>query len=288
MTTPSTLFMPSAKSSRAKVLLLILLIAAFLPILFGYITNNHEFDDWNHSLRPAALAMLHGHSPYGAGFYNPPWGLLPFIPFAAMPPSWGRFTLFLVSFCGFAYLARQLSAKPASILLFLTSFPVIACLDSGNIDWLPMLGFVAPAPLALILAVIKPQIGIGIAVYWLFESWRQGGARRIVLNFLPVSLLLGSSFLFYGLWPLAVPDLSAVSWNIALFPYTVPVGIFVLCTAILRREARPSMSAGILLSPYYSWMTLSSLLVALLHRPRFLAVAWIATWAAFIALTVLR
>lgn len=288
MTTPPLPTAPSRKWTSVKILVLALLALAFLLLVYGYITVDHESDDWNYALRPAALAMLHGQSPYGAYFYSVPWGLLPLIPIAALPASWSRFLLFVISFGSFVYLAFRLTSKPISILLFLTSFPVLACLTIGNIDWLPMFAFITPAPFAFILAVIKPQIGLGIILYHLYRSWDQGGIRLVLKNILPVTLLLLASVVLYGPSMLQLPDLSDVSWNIALFPYTIPFGLFLLITAIIKRAARPSMSAGILFSPYYSWISLSALLIGLLERPTLLFVAWGITWGALLVLTIFR
>jgi hypothetical protein len=262
-----------------KVLILIVLILAMTPMLFGMITVNHDWDDWTSIYRPVALTFLQGGSPYGGtGYYNAPWLLLPLLPLAVLPYQLGRFLFFVVSLAGFAYLARRLTSNPLSIVLFISSVPVFFCLHQGNIDWIPMLAFVTPAPFALILAAIKPQIGAGIALYWLFESWRLGGLRLVIRNFLPVSLLLIASFVFYGLWPLSFSSDAVASWNVSLFPYLIPIGILLVFLAVHRRQPRTAMAAGICFAPYFSMLSVSSMLTALLEQPTLMVIAWTLLW----------
>lgn len=276
--------LPLRVSANGKILILAVLVTVSLPFIYRWITISHDWDDWNAYFRPATLAMLSGRSPYGSGFYNAPWSLLPFIPIALLPYPVSRFAFFLLSTAGFAYLIRSLTNNPLSIILFMTSVPVVFCLNDGTLDWITMLGFVAPAPFALILASIKPQIGAGIAVFWLVESWRKGGARLVFWNFLPVILLLTASFIFYGPWILNVSILMDINWNLSIFPYTIPVGLYLLIVSIVRRDPRPAMASGILLSPYFTIATFSPLLIALLETPKILMLAWLILWAGIIAL----
>ena len=273
--------------ANARVLLLILMLLATLPMLYAWLPLG---DDWPTFFRPATLMLLRGQSPYsvGIGFYNPPWALLPLVPMALLPFQWGRLVLFFVSLAAFAYGARKLTSQPISILLFMTSTPVVFCLNGGNIDWLLMLAFVTPAPFALMLAAIKPQIGIGIAFYWLIESWRLGGIRLMIKNFTPVGLLLIASFLLYGFYPLSFGQLNHVIWNASPFPYLIPLGVFFLVSVLRSQEDNPLMAAGLFFSPYFSIHSLFTFLVPLLERPKVLFVAWTLLWIAVMAKAVIR
>ena len=269
------------KHITIRALILVLLALAALALLYYLVPTG---DDWAEFFRPSALALLGGETPYGAGYYNAPWVLLPLIPIAVLPFQLGRTVFFVLSLVGFAYIARKLTSNPVSILLFMTSAPIVFCLNGGNLDWIPMLSFITPAPFSLIFAASKPQVGAGIAIYWLFASWRQGGARSVILNFLPVSLLLVSSFIFYGFWPLRFPSIQGVFWNVSPFPYLIPIGMFFVGWAVAKREPRPAMAAGLFFSPYYSIRSLFTLLVPLLERPKLLAVAWTVLWISVLLL----
>lgn len=263
-------------SHRSKTLVLIILLLAILPALYYNVSVGQ---DWYQFYRPATLALLHGQNPYDVpAFNNAPWALIPFIPFAVLPYQMGRVGFFLLSLAGFFYIPYKLGAKSVSMVLFVTSYPVISCLNGGGIEWLPMLAFVTPAPISLIFAAIKPQVGIGIALYWLFESWRMGGIRTVIKKFLPVTLLLSASFLLYGFWVMTFRGKSQDVANISIFPYLVPVGLYLIWRAIIERRARPAMASGPFFAPYHTLFSLAVPLVALFERPRLFAVISVLLW----------
>lgn len=269
-----------------RYLALAVLIAAALPLLYDTLSApGHALDDWNNHLRPAVYTMLRGGSPYyGTGFYNPPWTLLLLLPAALLPYHLSRLAIFLVSLAGFAYLIRRASSSPAVTVLFLTSLPVAASLENGNIDWIPLLSFVLPAPFALMLAAVKPQVGLGIFIYWLFQSWREGGPKLVFWNFLPVSLLFASSFVLYGPWILSADPLLDIRWNISVFPYTVPIGLFLLFRTVVDRDIRPAIASGLFVSPYFTMNSFSAILLSLLEKPKLFFLAWVIIWAGYFVL----
>lgn len=270
-----------------EILVLGLLVVAAIPILYTWLPPG---DDWPLAFRSATLILLHGQSPYtaGIGFYNPPWALLPLIPITLLPFQLGRLVLFLVSLAAFAYSAHKLTSHPISIILFITSMPVVFCLLAGNLDWMVMVAFITPAPFALILAAIKPQVGVGIAFYWLLESWRQGGIGLVIKNFTPVGLLLVASFLLYGFYPLSFSELDHAAWNAAPFPYLIPFGIFVLASIVRSQENRYLMATGLFFSPYFGVPSLFVFLVPFLERPKVLFVAWVLLWIMILAKAIIR
>jgi len=266
-------------TERSKKIILAALILAALPVIYYGVPIGQ---DWIQFFKPATLALVHGGNPYDIrNFHNAPWTLIPFIPFALMPTRLGSVGFFLLGFACFLYIVYKLSGKPLVMILFITSYPVFSCLNGGGIDWLPMLSFVTPAPISLIFAAIKPQIGIGIAVYWLIESWRAVGIRTIVKNFLPVSLLLIISIATYGFWIMNFVNKAQVTtnWvNVSLFPYTLPVAFYLLWVAIKKRVARPAMAASPFFAPYHTLFSLAAPLVALFDYPVLLAIASAVLW----------
>ncbi len=264
---------------QSKKFILLLLILVALPSLYYNISVGQ---DWYQFYRPATLALIQGQNPYDIdSFHNAPWALIPFIPFALVPYQLGRVGFFLLGLAYFFYIPYKLGAKPISVILFVTSYPVISCLNGGGIEWLPMLAFVTPAPISLIFAAIKPQAGIGMGVYWLFESWRVGGVRMVIKNFLPVTLMLCASFLLYGFWIMTFigKSQSVVNVvNISIFPYMVPVGLYLLWIAITQRHARPAMAASPFFAPYHTLFSLAVPLVALLEHPKLLAMISACLW----------
>ena len=262
--------LPRVMRNRIWLLASILLLAFYLLY-----ENLGHGEDWYKFFRPAALALVYGRSPYDIdGFYNAPWSLLPFVPLAWLPAQLGRVCVFVLSLVGFACIPYKLEAHPFSAILFLTSYPVVVSLKGGGLDWLPMLSFILPAPISLIFAAMKPQIGIGIALYWLWESWRVDKMRGVVRTFTPVIMLLGTSFLLYGFWFMRFQERLHIYINVSLFPYLVPLGIYFLYT----RQKRAAMVSCICLSPYYSMFGLSPALVAFFDHPRLMLLAWLFLW----------
>src|SRR5690554_118365 len=165
--------------------------------------------DWRTAFRPAARAMLLTGDPYQVeGFFNPPWTVLPMIPLAFLPEQVGAAIMFVAGLAGFAFAAHRLGADPLVLGAFILSPPVVHSLLNGNIDWLPLIGFV----------LVKPQMGAAVAVFWLVEAWREGGWREVVRVFWPVVAALAVSFVLYGLWPLRSGQEVGLWWNASLWP----------------------------------------------------------------------
>lgn len=213
--------------------------------------------DWQESFRPAALELLAGRSPYSVeSYYNAPWTLLPLIPFALLPLELSRALLVVVSLAGFGWTAYRMGARPAVMFLLLASPPVIHCLLNGNVEWMVVPAFVLPPWLGLFLIAIKPQVGFVLAIYWLFEAWREGGLRKVVVTFAPVTVALLLSFLIFGLWPLRL-ETRLDTTHYSFWPASLPVGLALLAYAVRKRKINYIYGASPLLAPHallHSWV----------------------------------
>ena len=139
-----------SKILQPKILLVLVLGTAALYGFFRIFPSLQIGMDWELTYRPAALAMARGESPYSVSiFYAAPWSLIPLIPLALLPPDLGNIGVFLLGLSAFAYVAYKLGAGPGSMSIFLLSASVVGCLIYGNIEWMPLLGFVLPAPRGL-------------------------------------------------------------------------------------------------------------------------------------------
>lgn len=236
---------------KARLFIIFMLAIVIIASLYspGY--------DWHFWGRPAAQAMLAGHSPYNiTGFYNPPWALLPLLPLALMPEKVGAVVLTFLHFMCYIITAHKLGAKPVTIALFML-LPNVAMWGYGfaNLDWMVVLGFILPPQIGLFLVLVKPQLGLAIAIYWLVEAWRTGRARLVISTFLPVTLAYIASFLLYGLWPLKM-QLVFGQLNTSLWPMAIPIGLVLLFSALHKRKMGLAISASPFLSPYvgvHSW-----------------------------------
>lgn len=245
--------------------------------------------DWIENYGPAALAVWNGGSPYDVPvFFAAPWAVFPLIPFALMPYAFGRWCIFILGVCAFALIAYRMGAKPLTLAFFLLSYPVLADLANGNIEWMPMLGFILPPQIGLIFVLIKPQVGIGITIYWLIEAYRAGGIQQVVKTFLPVTVLTLLSFALYGFWPLhfiqtltmarEIKSSNAIDYNFSLWPYGLILGLVLVIYSIIKKKQNLSIMAGPFLSPYALIATYATSLLAWIDRPIVFFIIWIFTW----------
>src|SRR5215213_2517026 len=237
--------------------------------------------DWRDTYRPATLALISGKSPFSVDiFFSAPWGLIPLIPFALFPEAVGRAMVLLAGICSFAFTAYRLGAKPPALIAFLLSPPVIHCLLNSNIEWLPLLGFIMPPQIGLFFVAIKPQIGIGVGLFWLIEAWRRGGFREVIRVFWPVSLVLLISFFIYGLWPLRFSETLTLTrgYNASFWPSSIPVGLTLLVASIHKRDINYAMASSPCLSPYVLFHAWVGALVSIVSQPIETIAAVIGLW----------
>lgn len=210
--------------------------------------------DWNIAVYPATRLLLQGQNPYSVGHLHIPiWGLIPLIPFVVLGHGLGGLLLFFFNLFTYAYVGQHFKGKPVALLALLLSPLVFYNLFLGNIDSLVLWGLLLPPPLGLFLIAIKPQIGFGVAVYLAWAAWREGGWRRVLLTFAPVSAALVASFLIFGNWATNTSeDVITAYWNFSFFPWSLPVGLLLLGLAIARRRITISLSASPFFAPYIS------------------------------------
>lgn len=237
---------------------------------------------------PATRAFLAGENPYlvGQGFgkvYEPFWTFLLLAPFALLPFWTGRVLLFFVSLVAFLVTAVRMGAGRWQVLLFLCSAPVIGCINNGNVDWLVLLGLWMPPSLGLFFVLMKPQVGIGIAVFWLYQDWARGGPKQVTRTFLPVTLAYLISFGLYGFWLLQFIGMPANPERMSTFPWLAPIGLFLMVRALTDRDRRLSLLVGPLVTPYISQFSYAAPLLGLVRRPRLFLLAWIAFWLPVLA-----
>ena len=238
--------------------------------------------DWHETFFPAVHKALSGENPYSVPtFRNAPWTILFLAPFGLLPEDVGGVLYFMASLAGYAWVAYRLKARPVAFIAFLFSPPVVYGLRMLNVDILVLIGFVLPAPIGLFFVLIKPQMGIAMALYWLAEAWRDGGLKAIVRTFSPVGISLVLSFVLFGNWIAGrQSDLLGSFWNASLWPWALPVGLVLIGLSIRDRRGDFGMAASPFLSPYLAYHSWASVLVALLRYDFQLVIAVIGMWVA--------
>ena len=234
-------------------IILIFLLWKFIP--------GHYYVDWIIGLRSATWKILSLRSPYTiSGIYNPPWTFIPLIPLALLPPRLGAVLLSLLSFFSIIFIARKLGANLLQMVFFL-AIPQFAfkAITNPNIDFLAAFGFILPPQIGLFFLAMKPQIGVAVAVFWLVESWRSGGWKKVLRVFAPVSIAFLLSFVIFGPYFMGAGYLVSseeVWWDYKLWPFGIPIGFALLTLAVRKKIMGLSITASPFFSPYvasYSW-----------------------------------
>lgn len=230
----------------------------------------------------AAQSVLHGQSPYTLNFFNPGWALLFIMPLTLFPLSSATALWCAASFAGIVVALRRFRVAWSRIALWLIASPLgLVMLLWGNLDWLCILGATLPPVVGIWLVMLKPQIGIVVALVWVYQAWRARNWRGLILLTVPISLMLIAQLAVWGI-PRAVglPSVATVwPWGVLL----VALG---LMTRRLRVERIPdALLIAPLLSPYVNPISWSAALPWLCQRGRratliLLVAAWIvfAAW----------
>lgn len=220
----------------------------------------HPGSDWQGNYYPAIRDLLQGKSPYtGHAAYNPFWAYLLLIPFALLPPDIGNIAVGLACMATFAFVAYKLGAKPLSFALLMFTPQLFFLSRNGGIDWLVTLGYILPPQVGLFFVLIKPQIGITVALFWFVEAWRRGKLRKVLQVFMPIGLAYAVGYFLFGtdaIWRGSAFIGSSKPWDLTTFPFTVPEGLALLLYALRTRNIKWSIPASPLLAPYvafYSW-----------------------------------
>jgi hypothetical protein len=264
-----------------RLITILILIIGMCSLAWAHYTFIPDGSDWTNVYRPAARLLLSGKSPYQyGGFFNPPWVLLPLLPFCMLPARVGGTFLFILNFSSIAFCGWKLGAKPVPLFLFLFAFTTCINYYNGQVDGILSLGFILPPVYGLFFVLIKPQLGLGLAIYWLFAAWQKGQIKEVIRVFAPVTITFGFSFLIFG--PYFLQTINAGSglwfWNQSLWPYSIPIGIGLFLTALRIKDPRISILAGPFLAPYVGNSTWGTALLGLSGLPIEQSLISISTW----------
>jgi hypothetical protein len=254
---------------------LVAIVAAGVVVAAAYLP---PAVDWDRHYLPAVQALVAGRSPYvGTGFVNPPWALLPLLPFVTDETA-GRAGLFVLSLAGYALVAMRWDASPVALGLFLVSPTVLHTLLNGNVEWLVLLGLLLPPRWGLFWVLVKPQVGAGVALWWAVEVWRDDGWRRVVATVWPVTVALIVSVALFGLWPLRAAGHPGQWWNASLWPWGLPLGVGLLAYGVWKRDIRAALAAAPFCSPYVLLHAWTGAVLALVRRTWALALVVGGLW----------
>jgi hypothetical protein len=223
--------------------------------------------DWYTNFDPAARGIFLGQSPYEQpGFINPPWAVLLLLPIVLFPPVLAHGLMFVISALILIYITWRLRASPLTAAAFFLSPTVVGALLVSNIDPMVIAGIFLPPVWGLLILMIKPQIGIGVAFYYLFDTWKKQRFWGVVRVFAPVTIGYLLAALIFPIWIERMIHNPQIVWNRSFFPYTIPVGLFFMWLSIRFKNPFFALAAGLFFAPYYSFYSYITVQIALLHK----------------------
>ena len=155
--------------------LIIVLLLGVVLISFIYLYSNlFPKNDFAEFYQKSILFLLQGQNPYiNSGLYNPPWIYLLLSPLILVPTPAGAAVLTLLNLLALAWLLYR-SHVTLPVFLFALFSPVTLCIVmTSNIDGLLLLGVLLPPQWGLFLVLAKPQLGLGIAIFWAWEAFHE-------------------------------------------------------------------------------------------------------------------
>lgn len=251
------------KTDSKKTVLLLLLIMVFaFSALPWYAVDFREY------FAPAALAR----DPYSVpGFYNPPWTAWLMFPFAILPPNLGQACLIIVSLVVLTLVCRKQGLSTITTFLFLTSYPVIYSLLYGNLEWLVFLGLLLPRPAGMLFLMVKPQVGLGIAIAWIVEAWKKDRGS-VSLLIAPAVIITLFSLALYGWW---LPDMLKAAWvpDAEIWPWGL-----LLVPWLLKDSKRYQFLIGPFVAPHLIRGSWAGLFLFLADHPWVMAATSLVSW----------
>jgi len=239
-----------------------LLTMAVVGILYALASPFVLLWDFQVFFYPAFVELAHGRTPYTVpGVYNAPWGLLPFAPLGFLPYPVAKALFVALMAIGIYSVPIMLGFPKWATFLYLCSPPVLFCLWFGNLDWVPLLGLlVAPFPFGVLLAMVKPHVGIGLVLFWMVTRKDRALVAAWTLACVALSLL------FFGDWPraffTAMPRQVFVK-NVSLWPFGIVGGVLLLGLAVKWRKPVLALASSPFFSPYVLFYSYSGTMLGL-------------------------
>jgi hypothetical protein len=250
--------------TKRRLLILIGLLAA--TVVAVYAASLLPTADWFDTFDPAARGVFSGHLPYERiGYVYPPWAVVPLLPIVLFPPNIAHGLMFVVSLLILVYIMWRLRVPPLAAIAFLLSPTAVGALLVNNIDPFIIAGILFPPVWGLFFLVIKPQIGVGVVIYYLVEAWKVGRFRQVFKTFTPVGIAYLASALLFPVWIERMIHNPQNPWNRSLFPYAIPLGLFLLWLGIRKRNPYFALASAPFFAPYHSFYTYIVVQIGLMH-----------------------
>jgi hypothetical protein len=150
-------------------------------------------------------------------------------------------------------------------MAFLLSPTDIGALLVNNIDPIVISGMLFPPVWGLFFLAMKPQIGLGVIIYYLVQTWRKDGFWGTVRVFAPVTIVFFASLILFPVWIEHVRSLPNNVFNRSTFPYLIPVGLFLLWLAFRKKNPYFALASSLFFSPYQTLYSYIAVQIGLMH-----------------------
>lgn len=211
------------------------------------------FYDFRKYYYPATRAVITGQNPYAQqAVYSPPWTFYLLAPLAILPYHVAATLNAMITILVLLAFGRKAGLTWWGCLAVMCSVPAVWMLFFGQTDWLVYLAFFGPQPIGMLFLLTKPQVGIGVAVYWFWKSKDRVGLV------IPLLLVAVAGLVFYGPWPMLMlkgASASRADMNVAAFPWLIPLAVYLWVHHVKR--PRDALVIGPCLSPHLmpcSWL----------------------------------
>jgi hypothetical protein len=239
--------------------------------------------DWRATFGPVSSMFLH---PYSINTFNyPPWTVLLLYPIHYFSMNMGIAIIASLNLFVIGLLVITRKGDGLALFLTLTSYPLLALIANGSLEWIPALGFIFQNGWGLPLLMVKPQSGILAALAWFMD------AKNKILFIIPAILTMLLSFVIWGNWPAEM--LASIRFmnnakigpsmvNVSPWPWAIPVGLGLLFYIIKFKPASSEILgavATLCLVPYFvpHSLIIPFALLSISHR-RLSILFWVLLW----------
>jgi hypothetical protein len=183
-------------------------------------------------------------------FFNPAWILIPILPISLTPRITGLLINAVVSILVLLFVAKKMQLSIWEYFLVAISPMHLQSMIYGNVEWIPLAGVLFPPPLAMLFFSAKPQATIGFILLLLWQQWKAGKWKGVLLTLAPTLLCFILSVVLWGLPPMPGPNNPGQR---SLFPFSLLIGLPVLYLALRSQKQRLAAFVGPFVSPYVTF-----------------------------------
>lgn len=232
--------------------------------------------DWRNAMVPAAHAWW--PEPWESAIPYPPYLGIILSPLGGLPFREGTAINNVAAVIVVALVIHRFGGPWWGVVVVFLTPSGIWHFANGQVDWLALAGLFWFNGLDLVFFMLKPQVALWVVVARLR---RAGASWWRYLS--PASAMLATSLVIWPLWPVHVARVGKAviddPYNASLWPWSLPLGAFLVWKAWQTGDDRYGLAASPLLFPYVNWPSYLGLLTILVSRwPRATLAAWAVTW----------